>query len=150
MLSGCNRYRRLKVCQVHHRHLKTRNIRNANLFSWFWPQILDGGQGKTDYMYITLKTQFTWVLDDTLYWSSITTISAVLTECLSVRYKLSFWEKNASATWQSVMKLLNVFPTNTYYMFFKQGNFKGQSVVAAILSSCMQVIYCTSGFFSYA
>ena len=30
---------------------------------------------------------------------------------------------------------------------FDQGNFKGESVVAAILPSCMEVSYFTSGFF---
>ena len=28
-----------------------------------------------------------------------------------------------------------------------QGNLKGESVVAAILPSCMEASYCTSGFF---
>ena len=28
-----------------------------------------------------------------------------------------------------------------------QGNLKGESVVATILLSCMEVSYCTSGFF---
>ena len=37
--------------------------------------------------------------------------------------------------------------TKSEWEYFDQGNLKGESVVAAILQSCMEVRYCTSGFF---
>ena len=35
----------------------------------------------------------------------------------------------------------------TLWVCSNQGNLKGESVVAAILESCMEQKYCTSGFF---
>ena len=41
----------------------------------------------------------------------------------------------------------NPFEAACQFFGLEQGNFKGESVVVAILPSCMEASYCTSGFF---
>ena len=51
--------------------------------------------------------------------------------------------------WQDgKQRKLCVFNMQIEVLTLKEGNLKGESVVVAILPSCMEVSYCTSGFFS--